>query len=282
MSRECRICLSDEDAKNLIAPCLCKGSARWIHRQCLDQWRATKSMKDAFTHCGTCKFKYVIKTRVDKSESTQLWRYRLLVFRDSLLFLIVAHLLISLIALILQYVFPKGLLSPTVYELPEDEDPIVKEFFNQPEEDPGFWHFYIMALIVFFFLLGLVYIFLKMFTNILPENMWFPQGIRGNYYGDRWWHTRDGVGARDAAGGIIVFMAFMLVLIGIFMAIGIGAYLIERLLRRHYKITWFLAETQKYVVADLSNDEEHQPLTEKLTEESDTTTNTTDSKGHEE
>jgi len=40
------------------------------------------------------------------------------------------------------------------------------------------------------------------------------------------------------------------------MAIGMGAYLIERLMSRHYKVTWLLEETQKYVVIDLSNDEE--------------------------
>jgi len=32
--RQCRFCL-EEDGE-MIAPCLCKGSTKWVHRECLD------------------------------------------------------------------------------------------------------------------------------------------------------------------------------------------------------------------------------------------------------
>jgi len=54
------------------------------------------------------------------------------------------------------------------------------------------------------------------------------------------------------------------------MAIGIGAYLLERLMSRHYKITWLLEETQKYIVTDLSTDEEQGESSSKLAYEQET------------
>ena len=33
----CRICLSEDDPMTLIAPCLCAGTSRWVHRDCLDE-----------------------------------------------------------------------------------------------------------------------------------------------------------------------------------------------------------------------------------------------------
>ena len=37
---QCRICLEEEEYPLLIEPCDCKGSARLIHRTCLEMWQA--------------------------------------------------------------------------------------------------------------------------------------------------------------------------------------------------------------------------------------------------
>ncbi|CAN1780150.1 E3 ubiquitin-protein ligase MARCHF3 [Linum perenne] len=37
----CRICL-DHEGDDLIAPCHCKGTQKYVHRSCLDNWRSTK------------------------------------------------------------------------------------------------------------------------------------------------------------------------------------------------------------------------------------------------
>ena len=34
---QCRICLSSDELESLIAPCSCRGSAKWVHRACLDE-----------------------------------------------------------------------------------------------------------------------------------------------------------------------------------------------------------------------------------------------------
>ncbi|XP_048129347.1 E3 ubiquitin-protein ligase MARCHF1 isoform X2 [Rhodamnia argentea] len=38
---QCRICL-DNGGEDLIAPCHCKGTQKYVHRSCLDNWRSTK------------------------------------------------------------------------------------------------------------------------------------------------------------------------------------------------------------------------------------------------
>lgn len=50
----CRIChggLSSSGADPLLSPCLCVGSVRWVHRSCLDNWRA--SCLDSWQGRGT-------------------------------------------------------------------------------------------------------------------------------------------------------------------------------------------------------------------------------------
>ena len=57
----CRICLEEEeDISNntLIAPCRCDGNSKYVHRECLAQWRMTSPR--AFSKCAECNFKYLL------------------------------------------------------------------------------------------------------------------------------------------------------------------------------------------------------------------------------
>ena len=60
---ECRICLDNEtDEKGeLIAPCVCAGSQKYIHRSCLNRWRDGNIENEAYTNCEICKSPYIIK-----------------------------------------------------------------------------------------------------------------------------------------------------------------------------------------------------------------------------
>ena len=45
----CRICLEEEDNINsLISPCRCSGSSKYVHIQCLQNWRRVLELKDLF------------------------------------------------------------------------------------------------------------------------------------------------------------------------------------------------------------------------------------------
>lgn len=51
---------SDPSLGRLIRPCKCKGSARWVHEGCLQQWRHADPAygKRNFWECPTCRFQY--------------------------------------------------------------------------------------------------------------------------------------------------------------------------------------------------------------------------------
>ena len=54
----CRLCWGDEDDGPLVQPCACGGSAKWIHKACLEQWRRTSPREDAAYRCGQCMDEY--------------------------------------------------------------------------------------------------------------------------------------------------------------------------------------------------------------------------------
>mmetsp|Transcript_30945 Transcript_30945/g.74733 ORF Transcript_30945/g.74733 Transcript_30945/m.74733 type:complete len:539 (-) Transcript_30945:81-1697(-) len=56
----CRICLEEDLPQTMIAPCRCKGSSRWVHRDCLDEWRLTQPDR-AFSKCTECGFEYYLQ-----------------------------------------------------------------------------------------------------------------------------------------------------------------------------------------------------------------------------
>ena len=62
--RICRICLEteEENSNELINPCLCNGSSKWIHKECLNEWRATSLNPDAFIKCMTCHYTYKMES----------------------------------------------------------------------------------------------------------------------------------------------------------------------------------------------------------------------------
>ena len=54
----CRLCLGGEEDGPLLQLCACRGSARLVHRHCLERWRRTSDKEDAAYRCGECKDEY--------------------------------------------------------------------------------------------------------------------------------------------------------------------------------------------------------------------------------
>lgn len=54
----CRICYETTNQEEILHPCLCKGTAKYIHRTCLNQWRSLSTNPRANTHCSECQFEY--------------------------------------------------------------------------------------------------------------------------------------------------------------------------------------------------------------------------------
>ena len=77
-SKVCRICLESHDhddpfhGSRLIAPCQCRGTQGWVHRECLDRWRATREDR-AFSQCTECFFAYEYVARDESGEDKGLF-----------------------------------------------------------------------------------------------------------------------------------------------------------------------------------------------------------------
>jgi hypothetical protein len=121
---QCRICLDEEDTDhNFIVPCKCKGSQKYIHRHCLDQWRSQIPNgqgsfgigarpipeSDNFRRCNTCLFEYVIDLvpQNPKEEQRRLEEYSRLVNRDIFIVVVIIVLVIGILAMIC-YVIDDG------------------------------------------------------------------------------------------------------------------------------------------------------------------------------
>lgn len=78
--RACRICLEGEEGE-MIAPCACSGSIKWVHRACLDKWRCKS--EEAFTKCPNCKSVYQLE-HVREASEKEPWRLFILLACDLL------------------------------------------------------------------------------------------------------------------------------------------------------------------------------------------------------
>ena len=59
--RICRICMcgaDDGDDRPLVAKCSCRGSAKYVHADCLERWRRTSSNSEDAYRCNQCKDHY--------------------------------------------------------------------------------------------------------------------------------------------------------------------------------------------------------------------------------
>ena len=56
--KRCRLCLEGEADGPLVQLCACRGSAKLVHRHCLEKWRRTSPKEDAAYRCGECKDEY--------------------------------------------------------------------------------------------------------------------------------------------------------------------------------------------------------------------------------
>uniref|UniRef100_M1A7A9 Zinc finger, C3HC4 type family protein n=1 Tax=Solanum tuberosum TaxID=4113 RepID=M1A7A9_SOLTU len=87
---QCRICL-ESDGRDFIAPCKCKGTSKYVHRECLDHWRAVKE-GFAFAHCTTCKAPYHLRVHVNDDRKWRTLKFRFFVTRDILSIFLVVQL----------------------------------------------------------------------------------------------------------------------------------------------------------------------------------------------
>jgi hypothetical protein len=101
---QCRICLEESNSDEAyISPCRCNGSAKYVHRQCLDNWRSQRPDEDNFIRCNECRFNYVIQVAPQdkKDKILRKRRYHIAVAHDTIkIILLILTILVVLAILI--------------------------------------------------------------------------------------------------------------------------------------------------------------------------------------
>lgn len=57
---DCRICLEPDVSTNLISPCKCAGTSKYVHETCLQRWRQNNRENQRSQSCEICNFNYII------------------------------------------------------------------------------------------------------------------------------------------------------------------------------------------------------------------------------
>ncbi|KAI6689752.1 hypothetical protein NL676_026580 [Syzygium grande] len=132
---QCRICL-ENGGEDLIAPCHCKGTQKYVHRSCLDNWRATKE-GFAFSHCTECRAVFLLRANVPADRWWLRLKFQFLVARDHALIFIVVQLIVASLGVL-------------VYKFYGEE---LREMFGYEEHPYGFYTMAVLAIV----LVGLLY-----------------------------------------------------------------------------------------------------------------------------
>lgn len=54
----CRICLDMDNQEDIIVPCRCNGTMKYVHRACLQEWRIQDTDSPNFRRCNQCLYEY--------------------------------------------------------------------------------------------------------------------------------------------------------------------------------------------------------------------------------
>lgn len=102
---ECRLCLQRGDTKDLIAPCRCAGSIKYVHRECLYAWRAHNQHCEHFFRCDLCERPYMLE-QVDPADEECMepkTKFRCLVAGDITVAVCAVQLLIVFLGMLYAY-----------------------------------------------------------------------------------------------------------------------------------------------------------------------------------
>lgn len=214
---------------NLIAPCLCSGTNKYICRKCLDDWRASNVNPKAFTHCTQCNFEYQydLIDEDPRRERIRWIKYSLYLTRDVFTFAIINEALILLITMItLLSDHNKTLLNSL---------PILHNYH--------FIIYHIYAILFYFGLIG--------FFGIIIYFAKYSSTTRHNNTCMCCWDVSDVSDLRCCVGCMLItFIIF--VIFGIFIGIYTTIDLFYQKSAYHKQKLWKQQEVKKYIVRDLN------------------------------
>lgn len=260
--KTCRICF--EGGGELIAPCSCSGTSKWIHRSCLNRWRISGFNPRSLTNCCECGFQYQLEVRRILNAHREERRHQFLreTFKHTLRWLGLTQVLIIAIAMIVK-LFDKT--NRLVDWLPFDHVVRVSGYFA------SLGHYaltyYMAGLIVFVFLFGSMICWMALFgaphrdcavcaegANICCESCCEVGSCR----------TCPVFGVRalqviliSGAGPEVFIVAFallaiLLFLLGVVVAVIVVVLILQRACQQYMRLHEMGVLAEEYVVKDLS------------------------------
>jgi len=153
----CRICF--EGGEDLIAPCRCAGTSKWIHRSCLNRWRISGSNPRSLTNCCECGFQYELELHrtIDLRSQEMRHQFTRQLLGHSLLWLVTVQFIIVALGTMIKLIDTGNKL---VKFLPFERVAKVSGFF--PTLQHYAFTYYVAGLIAFLLLIGLMVIGVSM------------------------------------------------------------------------------------------------------------------------
>jgi len=202
----CRICFSGaEDEINLghlISPCQCKGTMRYVHVECLNQWRLRSQKKSSFFQCDECKYKYAFRRTTIAKFATNEFILTLV----TLSFFAFCVFMGGFLAKFLLYLYP--LSGDFVDDGDSEED--VEPLFKEPITVATIFTIDYLHITLGFMLVGLIG-----FLQLLFSLMWFGPIPSWNTF--RFGPT-GGSGGRGRNDGLTVIFLSVIVVVGVLKA----------------------------------------------------------------
>jgi len=283
--RQCRICLETNDPESMIAPCSCAGSQKWVHRSCLDEWRAQERVPHAFTRCPTCRFEY--QTEIRKGLVSSYW-FQLNVLRDTILLFAAAQGVLALVGYVIHSLDSGGAIK-SLYPHSWAERKAAIHLSLGP--------YYVTSVVVCLAVLGVVGIWLQRTGRLPPAPLRLGAVRRhrpepschcdstdctlgcdaccrgccdlcGSCHGCELSCCECGGGGCDLSGcggvavegegaalllPIVAAVAIVLALVGLFYAVFFATIVVQRVVQRHVHLLQMRTEAQRVVVIDMAS-----------------------------
>lgn len=264
----CRICLDESVNRfDFIAPCNCKGSSQYVHRDCLDKWRSAREDK-AFSKCTECLREYKLISRVHhdgSSRNTRRLRYCYYITRDFSITIGLTQACIISLGLLFYWF---------------DRSHYLLEAFHMQDHIRVFY--YLCGFTLFLSLVGLLFTCngCKMYytndfnrclnsCNNCCRNCSGPDCGPVYVYNDPICccpNTVEGCSCGECGSccasaelgqeclGVLLVLVVVFALIGVFVCLILGVSYIQYLIQKHVHVLHKFTLSKDYIVADLSPD----------------------------
>ncbi|CAF1077562.1 unnamed protein product [Rotaria magnacalcarata] len=219
-SKQCRICLDDDNPNDIISPCLCSGGSAYVHRKCLNEWRSENAGGRGFKYCDVCKFEYIVESVLSdaKTERKRLLKYYFFVIRDSTAILLLIQIFIVVLAFLLKFMDRKS--------------GNVKDLF--PELVKGFMVYYLSAVILLLAIVGLITMIIFFCVSLSRNSPLSNCNMNG------------------ICGSVVAFI-IVCALVGLIVGVVASVMLLRKLMKHHASQLWLRQEAEKYIIKDFQS-----------------------------